>query len=881
MLNKKQLPALLCIAFLSACSLTKEGARRQSSPVDTTPVVMEQLLPELEISGADPYDTHTAADTASYRATYKREFDLLHTRLDLRPEWATQHLQGKATLTLKPYFYDQNQLILDAKGFDISRVELSRPYTTPLTYTYDGKKLNIALNKSYTRKDTLTVTITYIAKPNELALQDNYITYDNQGLYFIDPFDTIPNKPRQMWTQGETEASSCWFPTLDNPAERTTQELLVTVDNTYVTLSNGKLIRSTPNADGTRTDYWKQDLPHAPYLFALFVGDFAVVKDQWQGKEVSYYVDPELKPHAKAIFQHTPDMLTFFSKILDYPYPWDKYAQIVVHDFVAGAMENTGAVAFASDVNKTTREVADEHNDCIVAHEMFHHWFGNLVGAESWSNLALNESLANYSEYLWLEHQYGREEADLHAYFDTQSYFEEAREKKVPIVRYYYPDRETMFDLHSYNKGGRVLHVLRTYVGDDAFFSALRLYLKKYAFQPAELAQLRIAFEEVTGEDLNWFFDQWFLQAGHPELLVEYGYDAESQQAKVNISQQQSGKPYKIPTSVAIYFADGSSETHLIVVDQLTQTFSFPVKQQPVLINFDPQKAILCTRADVKTADQYVYLYRFAPAYLDRYEALSTLAQQQSNPSIGDVFIQALSDRFWAIRKKAIDQLNFDQLSADQITSANNKLAQLALNDSHPQVRAAALSLMATRQQAATIPILEKAIARDSSYTVQAVALGLLARLSPAQSLEAAHSLEHENDANLNLIIAQIYAEQGNVAQQVFFKKRLENAAEFELFTVLDFYSQYLLRLNDPQAISQAIPNISNIAAHNSNWWIKLQAMQKLGLIYDKMVATTTAEASPSTDQQQCLQLLEKAIEHIKKEETDTRLLDFYRNMKP
>ncbi|RZK28327.1 MAG: M1 family peptidase, partial [Hymenobacter sp.] len=353
--------------------------------------------------------------------------DVINTKLDVRFDWAKQYLLGTAVLTLRPHFYPQSNVVLDARGFDIKAVQLvGDKGDKNLTYKYDKAQLSITLDRPYTREQTYQVRIVYVAKPNELPQGGGSaaITSD-KGLYFINPLGQDPKKPRQIWTQGETQANSCWFPTIDHP---------------------------------------------------MAVGDFAVVSDTWRGKAVDYYVEPQYKSTAKAVFGHTPEMMEFYSKRLGIDFPWEKYTQIAVRDYVSGAMENTTATVHGNTIQATSRELLDaqyEGAESTITHELFHHWFGDLVTCESWSNLPLNESFANYAQYLWAEHKYGADQAGLVQQHDLGAYLEEANDKREPLIRYHYASQEDMFDRHSYEKGGRVLHMLRKYVGDDAFFTAL------------------------------------------------------------------------------------------------------------------------------------------------------------------------------------------------------------------------------------------------------------------------------------------------------------------------------------------------------------------------------------------------------------------------
>ncbi|MFK7904673.1 MAG: M1 family metallopeptidase, partial [Chitinophagales bacterium] len=526
-----------------------------------------------------------------YRAAKKQTNDILHTKLAVRFDWDSLAVIGQAHLQIKPYFYATSKLTLDAKGFDIHEIALIEANKkTPLSFKYDSLQLHIELPKVYTKDETYTVFIDYTALPDRLIEQNDYITYDNKGLYFINADNSHPSKPKQIWTQGETEANSCWFPTIDSPNERFTQEVSITVQPQYVTLSNGKLMDSKVNENGTRTDTWKQTLDHSPYLVALVVGEYAMVKDKWRDIEVNYYVEKEYEPYAKEIYGNTIEMLDFFSDIFQYDYPWEQYAQIAVRDYVAGAMENTGAVIYYDGVQRTGKELLDADNEDIVAHELVHHWFGDLVTAESWSNLPLNEALATYGEYLWFEHKYGKQEADYHLMKDLSAYLSEAQIKQEPIFRFHYADREDMFDRHSYQKGGRVMHLLRNYIGDEAFFESIRLYLKDNAFQAVEIHNLRLAFEEITGEDLNWFFNQWFLTKGHPSIEINQQYNPEKQLQEITVIQTQEGIVFRLPLMVDIYHADGSKERKKINVTKKNQTFSFSVAAAPKLVNVDADK---------------------------------------------------------------------------------------------------------------------------------------------------------------------------------------------------------------------------------------------------------------------------------------------------
>jgi aminopeptidase N len=620
---------------------------------------------------------------------------LINTRLDLSFDWDSAYVHGKATIQAKPYFYATDQLLLNANGFRIKNVSLVNNYDKkPLHYRYDGKILAITLDKVYNNDQSYTVFIDYVAMPNKLKIGEDISSSGDRGMYFINLDGKDKDKPKQIWTQGETECNSNWFPTINDTQEKMTQELNITVPNEFVSLSNGTLEFSSMNGDGTRTDSWRQEQPHSTYLTMLAVGNFTITKDKWRDKEVSYYTEPAFASTARLVFGNTPQMMEFFSVKLGVDYPWDKYSQIVVRDFVSGAMENTSATVFYEGLNMSEGEYIDQNQEDIISHELFHHWFGDLVTAESWANLPLNESFATYAEYLWNEFKYGREQADFKGFQDFSIYFGNKSKENVDVIRFDYADREHMFDEISYQKGGRIIHMLRNTVGDAAFFKALNLYLTRYAYKSAEIHDLRLVFEEVTGTDMNWFFNQWFLSSGHPVLNIQNTFDPERKEVSVTIRQNQdlSKTPlYRIPIAIDIYF-NGKVERKEIVLDKQKQSFVFPVATLPDLVNVDAEKYILAEKSEVKNLQQNVFQYEHAPLFMDRLEAVIMFLQKKEESLAKRMLIEAFKDKSWVIRNTALMVLEY--LSNEERTSVYGKIKELALKDDHSQVRASAVQIL-------------------------------------------------------------------------------------------------------------------------------------------------------------------------------------------
>ena len=727
--------------------------------------------------------------------------DLIHTKLEVNFDWKKSRMNGKATISAKQHFYASDSLILDAKGMDINKVELNGK---ALTYSYtDSLKLRIKLDKVYFRDEKFTVVIDYVSKPDERTTSGSAAITSDKGLYFINPKGEIKGKMPQIWTQGETEANSVWFPTVDAPNAKTTQEMFITVEDKYLTLSNGKLIASVKNANGTRTDQWKQDLPHAPYLFMMAVGEFKVVKDSYMRPDgtkmdVNYYVEPEFEANAKAIFGETPAMIKFFSQKLGVEFPWDKYSQIVVRDYVSGAMENTGAVIFGDYVYKTDRELMDANDQSTIAHELFHHWFGDLVTCESWANLPLNESFANYSQYLWDEHRYGIDEADYQAEQEANGYFNSGMQQGYHnLIWFEHFDKEDMFDGHSYNKGGRILHMLRGYLGDEAFFKGLNNYLTTNKYKAAEVHNLRMAFEEVTGEDLNWFFNQWFLSKGHPIVFTTQTINTENKTVTITIKQKQTTDDfpiYKLPVTFAIW--DGSGKrSEKVVIDSIDQSFTFSYTGELKNVLFDENQVLLGKFYEDKPTSQFVHQYYNSPRYMARIAALKRTMRVKS-PEVSKLMYDAMNDPFWAIRLAAVD--NYAKVNEKLEEKYLLKIKEIAQNDVKSQTRSTAVNSLSSLSKEDATVFLKEVLAKEKSFLVISSALQALMVTNPDEALTLARNMEKENVRSTNVTIAEIYSQNGEAQDYQFFEKVLKSGTlkGYEELRVMFAYVVYIIRMD-------------------------------------------------------------------------------------
>ncbi|MCC7331287.1 MAG: M1 family metallopeptidase [Flavobacteriales bacterium] len=800
-------PTILLIV-LNACKTSK--------PID---------LPEYTVELNNP---NTVPNQSVYQASNTRYFDLLHTKLDVKFNWDKSYLYGKAELTLKPYFEPTNKLTLNARGQDINKVLLiDGGNQKELTYMYDGYLLTVYLDKIYSRNEQVKVFIDYTSKPEELVINGSAAIKSDKGLYFINPKGEEKNKPSQIWTQGETESSQVWFPTIDSPNERCTGEIAITVEEKYKTLSNGLLTHQELNGDGTRTDFWEMDQPHAPYLFMMAIGDFAVVKDKWENMEVSYYVEPEYEKDARAIFGLTPEMISFFSQKLGVKYPWKKYSQVVVRDYVSGAMENTTAVIHGDFVQQTTRELIDgSAGEDVISHELFHHWFGDLVTCESWSNLPLNESFATYGEYLWKEYKYGKDYADFALLSDFESYLAESEEKKVDLIRFDYEKREDMFDAHSYQKGGLVLNMLRNYLGDDAFFESLKYYLNKHQYTDVEMHEFRIACEDISGKDLNWFFNQWFYSSGHPELNISYYFNDTTNTQIVNIEQTQDFRTtplYKLPLKVDIY-VDGKVQTHSVNADEAINSFVFNVSKKPDFVNVDADNYLLAEKIDTKTdSSEWAYLFLNSKNFIDRFKALLILSEI-SAPYAQECIVKAISDSNYNIQKLALESLNPSIVKATP--NLKESLVKIAKNGAKTSVRAAAIEALSLYYQNDTdlMKIYESGLLEES-YLVSSYSLRAIANLNQELAMEKAKSLQDEKNSNVSKSVSYVYEKFGGYNEHEYFKKILmEDNDVYGKYYAISSYGNYLKR-QEIETISESVELLDSIALKNKSWWNRLSGI--------------------------------------------------------
>jgi aminopeptidase N len=762
----------------------------------------------LNATAQDKQDSKEIEDT-SWKSIYRdipvKENELVHTKMVANLNYTKSALNGEAWLNLRPYLKATNSVSLDAKGMDIHQVGLMmNKKMTALKYTYDGLIIKIQLDKTYKPAENYTVYIKYTAKPNEYKAKGSAAINEAKGLYFINPLGKDSTKPIQIWTQGETEGTSVWLPIIDKPNQKSTQEFQLTVPSKYVSLSNGLLTKQIDNKNGTRVDIWKMDLPHAPYLFFFAVGDYAIVKDTYKGKEVSYYIEKEYEKQASQIYGKTPAMMAYFENILGIDFPWAKYAQISGREFVSGAMENTTATMHNDMVLQDARELKDGNGwESTIAHELFHHWFGDFVTAESWSNITVNESFADYSQTLWLEHSKGKDAGAYENYTGLRYYLSSPADAEKDLVRFFYKDREDVFDLVSYQKGGRVLNMLRHLVGDKAFFASLHSYLEENKFGSGTAIKLKLAFEKETGKNLDWFFNQWYFGSGHPYVRIEQKYIDTAKKVLIIVQQNQlQNKIFTLPIGIDVYVA-GQRNHYEVWNKNRIDSFYFDAATQPDNVNVDNDKTLLWFKDESKTMSQYAFQYFNARNFIDRLEAINEAAENLTDPKALAVLKAALQDSFYVIRARAIQTYNPSLL--DEATE--NTFVQLARQDPSSEVREQAIDALSGLYNEDYLELFTT-LTKDSSYTVSGAALDALEKIDSSAALSIATTASTQKiKKRLNTSVTAILAKYGDENIFDFIAKQFEllNDQSAEKFYMTVAFGQLLHKVNSPSKFKKGI----------------------------------------------------------------------------
>ena len=576
-----------------------------------------------------------------YHSTPDREKDMLHMSLDIEVDIPEGRISGSVSHTFTPFSSACQRISFDSDRTTIHGVTLKGQ---ALDFQLNGQTLWIDLDKSYSWEDTITVKI-------------NYTSYPTMGFYFVRPDSSYPEKQLQGWTQGEDTDNHFWVPMHDYPNDKMTWECKLTVDKPLSAISNGELVSVSEQGD-QRTFHWRENVPNVTYLLSVAVGDYKKIEDEWDGIPVNYWVyQHHDRDDALRSFGKTPAMMEFFSDITGVRYPFEKYDQTILEDFMWGGMENV------TNTHQTDRTMHPENvrpihsSDGLVAHELAHQWYGDYLTTRNWANVWLNEGFATYLDLLWTEHETGPELAEYERLGNLSATVWADRSYRRPTVQPYYYNSIELFDSNIYAKGSIILNMIRRILDDDAFFRGLQYYTRTNAANNVETTDLKKAFEVTTGKNLDWFFDQWVYKPGIPEITASYRYNRRSKLVSLTLKQTQdveSTSLFKLPMTVVI--DDGNIHRHEIFFDKEEDTFTFPAEMEPLMVVVDEGQQIPKRLTFEKKTDKLLYQLQNAPAPNDRIWALRELSDTRSTKKIHTALVNALENEpKWYVRRQVVN----------------------------------------------------------------------------------------------------------------------------------------------------------------------------------------------------------------------------------
>ncbi|HEX8996508.1 MAG TPA: M1 family aminopeptidase [Ktedonobacterales bacterium] len=582
-----------------------------------------------------------------------RPVDVRHVDIAVSLDFERKQVRGAVTHSFATLFDEVRVVSLDAAELHIEQVTLASG-GAPLDWWSEGEKLRIQLDRAYTYGEEFGVRVVYWAQPRT-------------GLVFVSPDAGNPDLPTQVWTQGETEYHHFWFPCHDFPNDRASTSLAATVPAAFFALSNGKLEGATDNGDGTKTYRWRQEIPFPAYLITLVAGEFVEIQDHWRDIPVNYYVREGREDDARRMLGRTPAMMEFFSQRFGLDYPYVKYAQIVPELFL-GAMENVSATTHSYRLLSDQRASLDYKPADVVAHELVHQWFGDLLAVRDWSHTWLKESFATYFEAVWMGEEEGEDRLRYDMRENLDLYLAADKRGRRPIVyNVYRKNGNELFDRHNYQKGSRVLHMLRHVVGDAAFWRGMQRYAQRNQGREVITADFERAHEEASGRSLAQFFEQWVYKAGHPEFKVSYSWDDERKLARVDVRQTQTATEqtpiFVTPVDLAFFVpaSDGerpdASHEYMeptvirVQVEQAEQTFYIPLPRRPFGVRFDYGGWLIKTLELDLPADLLRFQLRRDPDMNGRIEAAQALGEKGDPQSVEALEQALLTERFWGVRQ--------------------------------------------------------------------------------------------------------------------------------------------------------------------------------------------------------------------------------------
>lgn len=668
-------------------------------------------------------EEHRSFPFPDYRKRYERDrqFKQLHIIAEIFPDFEKKEFTAKEDIYLEAVYNDLSEIEIDAKEITINGIMMS---DAEIKYRYDGEKIKIIFENKIKKGKNFKISINYSSRPR-------------RGIFFIAPDRYYPNKPYQLWTQGEDEDTRYWLPSYDFPNERTTTEIIVHVPKDFFVISNGKLVSKIENEDETVFHYL-EDFPHPIYLTSIAAGKFFVYEDEIDGIKLQYAVPEDMKNLLQRSFVNTPDMIRHFSRLFNFRYPYSKYSQAVVNDFIFGGMENINATTLTEYTLHDEKAHNDYTSEGLVAHELSHQWFGDFITCRDWAHAWLNEGFATYMTAVYIDHYLGHEDFLYQLYQDEAAYKrEDSKNYRRPIVTNIYRYPGELFDRHLYEKASRVLHMLRDELGDDTFWNFISSYLNYNGGKSIDTYDLIKVLQNITGKSWDQFFDQWIFHAGHPEFNVSYAY--ENGKVKLKFEQVQKGNDTPDVFSVSINIAFYTRNERIIKrinIKERVEQFTFEM-DEPDAISVDPENTILKEINFERKKNMIINQLNMGKGIMEKIFAIRDLKKQSGNDVIDALKNAVLNDNFYGVKIEALNALEEigTRSALDAMIDIGNKI--VGNRDIDSRVRASyADSLGKFFKEEDALHMLEKIISTEEKYLVISKALDSIGQIRHDKSFE-------------------------------------------------------------------------------------------------------------------------------------------------
>ncbi|MBM3840306.1 MAG: hypothetical protein FJ398_20555 [Verrucomicrobia bacterium] len=797
-------------------------------------------------------------DSADHRKyAPSREMDVLHLTLDVTPDFQQRTVSGKTTIKFKPIAKPLAELRLDAVDLVVHSITSTE---TVQSFQVTDKQIIITFEHPIPADKEARVTVAHAAEPT-------------QGLYFRTPEMGYKEGETQVWTQGEAIEARHWFPCYDSPNEKFTSEVICRVPEGMVVMSNGRLVSEEKDpATGLKAVRWLQDKPHVNYLISLVAGYFKKIEDKYRDIPMAFHAPPSEIDQATNSFRNTKDMMAFFEREIGVPYPWAKYDQVCVRDFVAGGMENTSLTTLTDQTLFTAATENIRDSDGLVAHELAHQWFGDLVTCKDWSHLWLNEGFATYYAHLYDGQKNGRDSMLYGLYSSAQGILEQTNDTRSIVYRQYDSPNE-QFNYLAYPKGGWVLHMLRSQLGEDLYRRCIKTYLERHQYGNVVTEDLNAVIEELSGRSFDQFFDQWVYHAHHPELEVSYRWDAKARLAKVSIAQTQKLSAnvllFNFPLTIRFKSKAGAFD-RAITVRQKSEDFYFPLPEAPEIVRVDPNLTVL---AQIKFNLPDAMLHAQLADQDDmvgRLLAIEQLRAKKDRTTVARLKETLQSDPFHGVRSeaaRALRAIHTDEAFAALIDSLNQPDAR-----ARQQVVVALAGFY--REEAAAAA--QRVLKQEKNPDILSHALGALAAYGKPEVekifLDFLNSSSYRNElADAAVTALRTQDDPRYIAPLLdAIRRRQSEFSSFGLGRALDALAHLARNENEKDAVREFVALFAGSKQRN----VQLAAIRALGTLEDPQaipLLQTFAGAAKESPQRGAAERALTALRAAKKPADDLR----------